>query len=121
MNQKHSFTDIATFIKEFKSKGDRKVFVIIGGYKYMLYEHFSDMAASDENRALFVKSVVKVMDLYELDGAAPFWVYPGCPNVGLKFYIEFNCELLSWASIKMEITLSTSWAFVWKFYYLCEI
>ncbi|OXA56385.1 chitinase-3-like protein 1 [Folsomia candida] len=53
-----------------------KVLVSIGG-PLQSSRSFSNMARHVANRTLFIRSLIKYVDLYELDGIDLYWKYPG--------------------------------------------
>lgn len=57
---------------------DLKVMVACGGWGGS--GGFSDMAASQENRKIFVESVIAFIKKYDLDGLDLDWEYPGLPG-----------------------------------------
>ncbi|MDT8401409.1 MAG: glycoside hydrolase family 18 protein [Bacteroidales bacterium] len=63
-----------------------KVMVACGGWGGS--GGFSDMAASAENRHLFVQSVIDFINEYNLDGLDIDWEYPGLPGIGNPFRPE---------------------------------
>lgn len=63
-----------------------KVMVACGGWGGS--GGFSDMAASEENRAIFVQSAIDFINEYELDGLDIDWEYPGLPGIGNPFRPE---------------------------------
>lgn len=63
-----------------------KVMIACGGWAGS--GGFSEMARSAENRAKFVKSVVKFIRKYKLDGLDIDWEYPGLPGMGNPYIPE---------------------------------
>jgi len=63
-----------------------KVMVACGGWGGS--GGFSDMAATEENRKIFVESVIDFINEYELDGLDIDWEYPGLPGIGNPFRAE---------------------------------
>lgn len=63
-----------------------KVMVACGGWGGS--GGFSDMAASEENRKIFVESVVAFIKKYDLDGLDLDWEYPGLPGIGNTYRPE---------------------------------
>jgi chitinase len=63
-----------------------KVMVACGGWGGS--GGFSDMAADDENRTLFVESVIDFIYEYKLDGLDIDWEYPGLPGIGNPYRPE---------------------------------
>ncbi|HDZ40754.1 MAG TPA: glycoside hydrolase family 18 protein [Bacteroidetes bacterium] len=63
-----------------------KVMVACGGWGGS--GGFSDMAASAENRQIFVQSVIDFINEYDLDGLDVDWEYPGLPGIGNPFRPE---------------------------------
>ncbi|MGM0666992.1 MAG: glycoside hydrolase family 18 protein [Bacteroidota bacterium] len=63
-----------------------KVMVACGGWGGS--GGFSDMAISEENRAIFVQSAIDFINEYELDGLDIDWEYPGLPGIGNPFRQE---------------------------------
>lgn len=49
---------------------------------------FSQMAATKENRAVFIQSVMDFVNLYHLDGLDIDWEYPGMPGSGHAFLAQ---------------------------------
>ncbi len=63
-----------------------KVMVACGGWGGS--GGFSDMAANEENRKIFVQSVIDFINEYELDGLDIDWEYPGLPGIGNPYRTE---------------------------------
>ena len=66
---------LTLLVDQKKNHPHLKVMVACGGWGGS--KGFSDMAASPENRAKFVESVVRFLEDYELDGLDIDWEYPG--------------------------------------------
>lgn len=63
-----------------------KVMVACGGWGGS--GGFSDMAINEENRGIFVRSVIDFINEYELDGLDIDWEYPGMPGIGNPYRPE---------------------------------
>ncbi|MBN1388724.1 MAG: glycoside hydrolase family 18 protein [Bacteroidales bacterium] len=63
-----------------------KVMVACGGWGGS--GGFSDMAANEENRKIFVESVIDFINEYEIDGLDIDWEYPGLPGIGNPYMPE---------------------------------
>ncbi|HCC69771.1 MAG TPA: chitinase, partial [Bacteroidales bacterium] len=63
-----------------------KVMVACGGWGGS--GGFSDMAASEANRKIFVESVIEFINEYDLDGLDIDWEYPGLPGIGNPYRQE---------------------------------
>lgn len=55
-----------------------KILISVGGWTWS--GNFSDMALTQESRALFIKSAVEFIERYHLDGLDLDWEYPGLPG-----------------------------------------
>lgn len=55
-----------------------KILISVGGWTWS--GNFSDMALTQESRALFIKSAVEFIERYQLDGLDLDWEYPGLPG-----------------------------------------
>lgn len=49
---------------------------------------YSEMAANEENRKIFVESVIDFINEYDLDGLDIDWEYPGLPGIGNPYRPE---------------------------------
>ena len=65
---------------------DLKVMIACGGWGGS--GGFSDMAATSENRKIFVESAVKFIEEYDLDGLDMDWEYPGMYGAGNPYKPE---------------------------------
>jgi len=84
--------------KQKKEHPHLKVMIACGGWSGS--GGFSEMAKSAENREKFVKSVVRVIKKYKLDGLDIDWEYPGMRGIGNPFipedrenFTRLMCEL----------------------------
>ncbi len=59
--------------------------VLISAGGWLWSGHFSDMALTRQSRSVFIKSVVKFIRQYDLDGLDIDWEYPGLPGAGNRF------------------------------------
>lgn len=63
---------------------DLKVFIAVGGWTFNdpgpTATVFSDIAASDANSDKFIKSVIRLLTAYDLDGIDLDWEYPGAKD-----------------------------------------
>jgi len=69
-----------------KRNPDLKIMIACGGWGGS--GGFSDMAASEDNRKVFVESLIDFIDHYELDGLDIDWEYPGMAGAGNTFRAE---------------------------------
>jgi len=63
-----------------------KVMVACGGWGGS--GGFSDMALNEDTRKMFVESVIKFINDYDLDGLDIDWEYPGLPGIGNPYRPE---------------------------------
>ncbi|MBG0858860.1 MAG: chitinase [Bacteroidales bacterium] len=84
--------------KQKKEHPHLKVMIACGGWSGS--GGFSEMAKSAENREKFVKSVVRFIKKYKLDGLDIDWEYPGMRGIGNPFipedrenFTRLMCEL----------------------------
>lgn len=77
---------LKALVRQKKNHPHLKVMIACGGWAGS--GGFSEMARSAENRAKFVKSVVKFIRKYKLDGLDIDWEYPGLPGIGNPYIPE---------------------------------
>ncbi|MCF6239718.1 MAG: glycoside hydrolase family 18 protein [Bacteroidales bacterium] len=73
--------DSLNFIKlnTLKTKNpDLKILISVGGWAWS--GNFSDMALTDSSRSIFIKSCIKFINKYRLDGIDLDWEYPALPG-----------------------------------------
>ena len=77
---------LALLVEQKKNHPHLKVMIACGGWSGS--GGFSDMAATSENRKIFVKSVISFIDEYNLDGLDMDWEYPGMYGAGNPYRPE---------------------------------
>ena len=77
---------LALLVDQKASHPDLKVMIACGGWGGS--GGFSDMAATSENRKIFVESVIKFIEEYNLDGLDMDWEYPGMYGAGNPYKPE---------------------------------
>ena len=79
-------TSMEALTKACSNYPELKVMIACGGWGGS--GGFSDMASSEENRKIFVESVVAFIKKYDLDGLDLDWEYPGLPGIGNTYRAE---------------------------------
>ena len=77
---------LALLVDQKASHPDLKVMIACGGWGGS--GGFSDMAATSENRKIFVESAIKFIEEYDLDGLDMDWEYPGMYGAGNPYKPE---------------------------------
>ena len=79
-------TSLHDLVKESLHHPQLKVMIACGGWGGS--GGFSDMANTESNRAIFIKSVIEFIKEYDLDGIDLDWEYPGLPGIGNTYRPE---------------------------------
>ncbi len=98
----YSFTEVINNKMEFKYRSNHeslrelvnqkknhpnlKVMIACGGWGGS--DGFSDMAAKEETRNIFIESVISFIDKSNIDGLDIDWEYPGMPGIGNPYRPE---------------------------------
>ena len=77
---------LSLLVEQKKNHPHLKVMIACGGWGGS--GGFSDMAATSENRKVFVESVIKFIEEYNLDGLDMDWEYPGMYGAGNPYKPE---------------------------------
>jgi len=99
-SDRHS-KSLEALTKECEKYPDLKVMVACGGWGGS--GGFSDMAATPENRKIFVDSVVEFLKKYDLDGLDLDWEYPGLRGIGNTYRPE---DKENFSSLVKELRLA---------------
>jgi chitinase len=78
--------NLAALVALKKDNPSLTVLVSVGGW--LGSGNFSDMALTKHSRSVFIESVIKYVDLHQLDGLDIDWEYPGLPGAGNRFRPE---------------------------------
>jgi len=78
--------NIATMTALKKENPSLTVLIAVGGWQWST--HFSDVALTEQSRAVFIQSVMDFLNRYDLDGLDVDWEYPGTAGAGNAFRAE---------------------------------
>ncbi len=120
-NPSHSGEILKQLVGQREKYPNLKVMVACGGWGA---DGFSDMALTEESRLKFVKSAIRFIKKYDLDGLDMDWEYPGISGAGTKARNEdkqnftFLMKSLREHLDKLERKQTLSFASAgWKRYY----
>ncbi len=92
---------LTNLVNQKKNHPNLKVMIACGGWGGS--GGFSDMAASQKTRKVFVESVISFINKYNIDGLDIDWEYPGLPGIGNPYRPE---DKENFTALMKELRLS---------------